>query len=90
MEPNSGLEVKVVDWSDGNREVAIYFLDFNQMITLSVESARTLAFLLTECSDFIQPPFNISDTDPTNETESFFGPYEETESENNDEDEEKN
>jgi hypothetical protein len=81
----TGIEVNVVDWKDGNpREVAIHFRDFDQMITMNAEGARSLAFLLVECADFIEPPFvddevalcHLPDKD-NEEEESFFGAYDE-------------
>jgi hypothetical protein len=72
----SGIEIKVIDWADGNeREIAVHFLDLNQMITLSPEGARNFAFRLMECADFVEPPF----TDSNPESEEMFGSYDEEE-----------
>lgn len=57
------------------------------MLTLSADGARSLAFLLMECSDFIEPPFK-NDPDPEeseDESVSFFGPYDEEETDENEE-----
>lgn len=75
--PNSGIEVKAIQWTDGTEEVVIHILDLDKMVTLTPEGARSLAFLLMETADYIEPPFG----DPTVEEENFeslacFGPYE--------------
>lgn len=57
MQKPTGIEVNVIDWNDGNRQVAVNFLDFNQMITFTAEGARNFAFRLMECADFLEPPF---------------------------------
>lgn len=82
-EQKSGIEVQVIDWGDGRREVAIHFMDFNQMLTLDPEGARNFAFRLMECADFLEPPFGEA---PNEESERFFGPYEEEEPDEEDED----
>lgn len=80
-EQKSGIEVQVIDWGDGRREVAIHFMDFNQMLTLNPEGARTFAFKLMECADFLEPPFGepeqklLEDPNECSESERFFGPY---------------
>jgi len=68
----SNVEINVIQWPDGNQEVAVYFHDFDIMLTLTPDSARTLAFVLTECADFVKPPFEEDDA----ESKLFFGPYE--------------
>jgi hypothetical protein len=56
--PQEQIEINVVDWKNGSgQEVSILFRDINHMITISSESAKTLAFMLMECADFIDPPF---------------------------------
>ena len=72
QEHKSGIEIKVIDWANGDgQEIAVHFLDLNQMITLSPEGARNFAFRLMECADFVEPPF----TDSNPESEEIFGPY---------------
>lgn len=85
MEPSkpTGLEVNVVQWQDGRREVAINFKDFNQLITLDAEGAKHLAFMLMECADFLQPPFS----EDTEESIAIFGSYEPEEDEDGEEEE---
>ena len=88
MESQTGIEVQVVDWNNGAREVAIHFKDLGQMLTLNAEGARSLAFLLMECADFIEPPFNSDSPTPVEaapeEEDSFFGSYGEDELEDED------
>lgn len=68
----TGIEVNVIQWNNGTpREVAITFHDLDQMVTIKPDDARTLAFLLMECADHIQPPFEESQ-----ESKDIFGPYE--------------
>jgi hypothetical protein len=78
------LEVNVIKYPDRQMEVAIFLPDFNQMmVVLSPEAARTMAFSLVQCADHIEPPFGEDESD------SFFGPYdEETEEDDDPEDEE--
>jgi len=83
-ESQTGIEVQVVDWNNGAREVAVHFKDLGQMLTLNAEGARSLAFLLMECADFIEPPFTDSPSAPEEsqeENESFFGEYDDEEEE---------
>jgi hypothetical protein len=48
------------------------------MVTFNADAARNLAFMLMECADFLQPPFDSQpESDESNEeSESLFGPYE--------------
>lgn len=90
-EQKSGIEVKVIDWGNDQREVAIHFLDLNQMLTLNPAGARTFAFRLMECADFLEPPFAddsqklLEDPNDNSESERFFGPYEDDEEDEADE-----
>ena len=88
VESNTGIEVSVVDWNNGSREVAIHFKDFGQMLTLNAEGARNMAFLLMECADFIEPPFVESAPPTTDESEfpSIFGSYNEDVNKDEDDD----
>jgi hypothetical protein len=52
------LEVNVIKTPDHSMEVAIFMPDFNKMVILSPEAARTMAFSLMQCADHIQPPFD--------------------------------
>jgi len=79
----TGLEIKIIEWPDQSRHVAVHFLVIDQMVTMNAESAKHLAFLLMQCADFIDPPF--SDANP--ESESIFGPYEPQNEEDDGEDE---
>jgi hypothetical protein len=79
-ESQTGIEVNVVDWNNGAREVAVHFKDLGQMLTLNAEGARSLAFCLMECADFIEPPFTDKPPAPVVEApaedeDSFFGEY---------------
>ena len=74
MAAQTGIEVNVVDWDGSGQEVAIHFKDLGQLLTLNAEGARSLAFLLMECADFIEPPFK-TDPESAESSESFFGPY---------------
>jgi hypothetical protein len=91
VDSKTGIEVQVIDWKNGPREVAVHFKDLGQLLTLNADGARNLAFLLMECADFIEPPFNNTDEpafeESTSEDESvsFFGPYEDEEKNNEDE-----
>ena len=93
-EKPTGIEVQVVSWNDGSRDVAIYFCDFNQMLTLNPDGARRMAFLLMECADFLEPPFGDppaeGEINPNDESESvaLFGPYDEAEEDEEDPEEE--
>jgi hypothetical protein len=88
----TGIEVQVISWNDGSRDVAIYFRDFNQMLTLNPDGARRMAFLLMECADFLEPPFAEplaeGEIDPNDESESvaLFGPYDNEADEDDEED----
>lgn len=82
----TGIEVNVIDWNNGSREVAIHFKDLNQMVTLNAESARNLSFVLMECADFLEPPFTEEAANP--ESVSLFGPYEPESDENSGESDE--
>jgi hypothetical protein len=74
----TGIEVQVIDWKEGPREVAIHFKDLGQLLTLNADGARNLAFLLMECADFIEPPFTPDASDESeSDSISFFGPYDE-------------
>jgi hypothetical protein len=53
----TGISIKVLDWKDGHKDIALYFEDFDQMVTLSPTNAKEMAFLLVQCADFIEPPF---------------------------------
>jgi hypothetical protein len=81
VDSQTGIEVQVVDWNNGAREVAIHFKDFGQLLTLNANGARNLAFMLMECADFIEPPFNSKsdstsvETDESADSVSIFGPY---------------
>lgn len=85
MDNKKRVEINVVDWKNGVREVSLHFPDFDQMLTISPEGARYMAFRLMECADFIEPPFGgsiSSNPEPLNlnpAEESFFGPYPEDE-----------
>ncbi len=58
MDVNNGIEVNVIDWKSGRgMEVAVVFTEDGNMVTISPENARTLAFMLMQCADFISPPF---------------------------------
>ena len=78
-ETPTGIEVQVVDWNTGAREVAIHFKDLGQLLTLNADGARNLAFLLMECADFIEPPFDGQPakipSQEDSESISIFGPY---------------
>ncbi len=98
-EGSSGVQVNVLEWKDGTREVGVYLKAFDQMISVDANGARNLAFLLMECADFIEPPFETRATqteegipDDDSESVAFFGPYEdklqEVETEDDEEDEE--
>jgi hypothetical protein len=82
VDSKTGVEVSVIDWKNGEPyQVAVHFKDLGQMLTLSADGARSLAFLLMECADFVEPPFTGNE-DPTSEESedesiSFFGPYDE-------------
>lgn len=88
METPTGIEVQVVDWNTGAREVAIHFRDLGQLVTLNAEGARSLAFLLMECADFIKPPFDGESGEESSESEEFFGPYSDDMLQDDDEEEE--
>jgi hypothetical protein len=95
VESETGIEVQVVDWNTGAREVAIHFKDLGQLLTLDAEGARSLAFLLMECADFIEPPFDSERPTPSepesfdSESEdSFFGPYDDEEDDDYEDDDE--
>lgn len=98
MESQTGIEVTVIEWKNGEREIAIHLKDLEKLVTISAASARDLSFLLMECADFINPPFGASTVSPVIESDtdssesiSFFGPYEEDdESEDYDEYEDEN
>ena len=63
MSDKTGIEVKVVDWKNGTSpEVAIFFIERDEMFTVSADGARHLAFMLMECADYIVPPFDTSET----------------------------
>ena len=85
-ESQTGIEVNVVDWNNGAREVAVHFKDLGQMLTLNAEGARSLAFCLMECADFIEPPFTDKPPAPVEapteeDDDSFFGEYDDEEGE---------
>jgi len=86
------VEINVIDWKNGEpREVSISFPDLNQMLTISAEGARSMAFMLMQCADYIDPPFGeqvsaLPPGDDDNE-ESFFGPYPSENEEDDEEDE---
>ena len=94
MAPKKTVEINAVELTNGEREVAIFIPGIDSMILLSPNAARMMAFRLVECADFIQPPFDENqpaalppgDT-PEDESESLFGPYEETEPDDEEEDE---
>ena len=92
VENPTGIEVQVVDWNTGAREVAIHFKDLGQLLTINAEGARSLAFLLMECADFIEPPFTDGAPPENDESVAIFGPYDDEclqeDSEEFDEDEE--
>lgn len=82
------LEVNVIKTPDHSMEVAIFMPDFNKMVILSPEAARTMAFSLMQCADHIQPPFDGFGVDMSEpDEESFFGQYDEDEDEDTDEEE---
>jgi len=81
MPDTKGIAINVIDWKDGREpEVALLILDSDQMVTISAESARLMAFSLMTCADIIEPPFV--------DEPSFFGDYDEDE-DNDDDDEER-
>ena len=87
----TGIEVQVIDWKNGSREVAIYFRDFNQMLTLNPEGARRMAFILMECADYLEPPFaEPGEINPNDDSESvsLFGPYEAEDDDDEEDDDE--
>ena len=89
VETPTGIEVQVVDWNTGAREVAIHFKDLGQLLTLNAEGARALAFLLMECADFIEPPFSGGEpSHEENESVSIFGPYDDSVLQDDEDDEE--
>lgn len=88
METPTGIEVQVVDWNTGAREVAIHFKDLGQLLTLNAEGARALAFLLMECADFIEPPFSGGEPSQEDESVSIFGPYDDSVLQDDEDDEE--
>jgi hypothetical protein len=87
MEQRKAVEITVVEWPNGEREVAIFLPELDQMISLSAEGARMMAFRLMECSDYLVPPFAevndaaalpaLENSQVPDPEESFFGPYEE-------------
>jgi hypothetical protein len=90
QEQKSGIEVNVVDWGDGRRNVAVYLVDLNQMVVMDATSARTFAFSLMECADFLEPPFSEpGDINPNDNSESelFFGPHHPVDTEEDEDDE---
>lgn len=99
MSTSTGIEVKVIDWKNGKREIAVHLVNHDIMLTLDTSVARDFAFMLMECADFIQPPFgdppqiqeptpdDSVDDEDNSESEMLFGPYDEDE-EDEDEDEE--
>jgi hypothetical protein len=78
VDEKSRIQINVIDWGKGNRNVAVYFVDLNQMVTMEAESARTFAFALMECADYLEPPFaepgGVIDPNDNSESELFFGP----------------
>ena len=75
------VEINVIDWKNGTRDVALFFPDFDQMLAIPAEGARYMAFRLMECADFIDPPFGEPSVPPqatiiaSEEPEdSIFGP----------------
>ena len=85
-ESQTGIEVNVVDWNNGKREVCVHFKDLGQLVSLNAEGARAMAFCLMECADFIEPPFTDAPApvEEPEDDESFFGEYDD---ENEDEEE---
>jgi hypothetical protein len=73
--PSKGIAVNVIQTSSGRQAVAISMPDFDQMLVLTPESSRDLAFLLVRCADYINPPF--AEEPPSPESLAIFGPYEE-------------
>jgi hypothetical protein len=84
--PKTGVQVKVIQWTDGREEIALHIYDLDQMVTFSAESARHLAFLLMECADHIEPPFVEPSPEENDESIALFGPYESEDSQEEDED----
>lgn len=80
MAESTGIEINVVDWNNGKREVCVHFKALGQMVSLNAEGARAMAFCLTECADFIEPPFADAQSEEEDE-ESFFGDYDSEEDE---------
>ena len=81
MSSKQSIEINVIDWKNGQRHVAIFIPELDQMVAITAESARTMAFHLMECADFIEPPFKdtpllagVSHELSGDEEESFFGP----------------
>ncbi len=57
MEDNiDRIEIKVIELNE-QQQVAIHIIEMNKMILLSYDNARSLAFKLMECADFIDEPF---------------------------------
>lgn len=82
-EIRTGININVVEETDGTRNVAIHFHDLQRMVVITPESARQIAFLLMECADFVNPPFEAD----SEESRAVFGPYEPTDDTDSDEDE---
>lgn len=58
MQESTDIEIHVIKYHNGSpQQVALYFKSLDQLITVDPDSARSLAFCLMECADFIQPPF---------------------------------
>jgi hypothetical protein len=66
---SKGLNIRVVE-HDGKQAIAMFLYDIEQMILLSPESAKMIAFHLVNCADFVEPPFQNSGS-PTG----FFAAY---------------
>ena len=72
MSDRSGVEINVVDWDDGEgQEVAIQLKDLNQLMTISADGARQMAFMLMECADFIDPPFGEGSENTDDQDEEY-------------------
>jgi hypothetical protein len=82
--PTSGIEVSVIDYQ-GRRSIACTLYDLNQMVLLTPQAAKEMAFLLVKCADFVEPPF---DEGPSEDSLAIFGPYEDDLDDEEDEDDE--
>jgi hypothetical protein len=56
------ISVSVVNWNDETGQaVSVFLRDLDIAFALTPEGARHLAFLLMECADYMEPPFQDQD-----------------------------